>query len=475
MDIQLEQSTPNDAIIKVKIIESDYQQEVQKKIKDYSKKAVLKGFRPGKVPPGLIRKMYGQGILADEVMQIANQSMVDYIKEKDLKTIGSPLLDPPKNIDWKVNKDFEFDYKIGLVEDFEYNIDSLEIKNYQVEDIDGAFEDTLKNLRQQHGQSEEVEEVGNEDMVYGMLSKKQEGVIEEENTEKNKEEEGEEDTTEEEVEDKKDSYFVLLPLSQLTESAHKLILGSKKEEKVEFPSIKEVFKKGDKGISMATGITIPEAEALQGKFEFVIEKVTRNTPAEMNEEFFKKVFGDAIKTEEEFQTKLRENVEEGLKKDAETLISKQVRKNLLDNVSITLPDDFLKEWLFVSNEGKFSQEQIAQEYDLFAENTRWTLVRNQIAKDAEIEVKKEDVEDKVKTMLTENPQMFGLSNDTDEEGKEVIIKQMLELIIGNEEQYNRMADEIFYERVTEYIKSKAKIIDEVISSDKLDEIWEELG
>ena len=102
MDITLDRQKSNEALIKITLKEGDYQPQVSQKIKEFSKKAQIKGFRPGKVPFGLIKKMYGKSILVDEINKMLSSSLTDYIKEQNLKILGDPLpnLDKSKTVDW---------------------------------------------------------------------------------------------------------------------------------------------------------------------------------------------------------------------------------------------------------------------------------------------------------------------------------------------------------------------------------------
>ncbi len=120
MEIILDKSSATEGLIKVTLKEVDYQPKVEEKVKEYSRKAQLKGFRPGKVPRALIKKMYGKSILIDEINELLSKSVLDYIKEKDIKIIGDPLpvAEKASLIDWDNQKEFEFEYMVGLVEPF---------------------------------------------------------------------------------------------------------------------------------------------------------------------------------------------------------------------------------------------------------------------------------------------------------------------------------------------------------------------
>ena len=120
MDIQLEKNSGTEALIKINLKEADYQPKFKEKLKSYSKQANIKGFRPGKVPIGIIEKMYGKSIMVEEINKILVDSLKDYISKNDIKIIGDPLQnnDKAKEIDWDTQKEFDFEYSIGLIDDF---------------------------------------------------------------------------------------------------------------------------------------------------------------------------------------------------------------------------------------------------------------------------------------------------------------------------------------------------------------------
>ncbi|MGF1637506.1 MAG: trigger factor, partial [Cyclobacteriaceae bacterium] len=151
MDITLDKNSATKALIKIKLNESDYQSKFDEKIKEYTKSASIKGFRPGKVPASLIKRMYGKSILAEEINKLLSDSLLDYIKSNDLKIIGDPLPNEDQpSIDWDNQKEFEFEFEVGLTDEFEFD-PAVDVTQYEIivseKEIDEAFED----LRHQYG------------------------------------------------------------------------------------------------------------------------------------------------------------------------------------------------------------------------------------------------------------------------------------------------------------------------------------
>ncbi|MEQ8533684.1 MAG: trigger factor family protein, partial [Imperialibacter sp.] len=160
MDIQLDKITKTEALIKIKVSETDYQPKVEEKIREYSRKASIKGFRPGKVPQGMIRKMYGKSILVDEVNHMLSHKVSDYIKDNKLEIIGEPLpnVEKAQDIDWDVQKDFEFEYNVGLVDEFSVDLSKkISITSYSIKVDKKLIAKTVENLKSQFGETTDQE------------------------------------------------------------------------------------------------------------------------------------------------------------------------------------------------------------------------------------------------------------------------------------------------------------------------------
>ena len=135
MDITLDQKGGNEASIKILLKPEDYQPKIDQKVKQYRKQVNLKGFRPGKVPPALIKKMYGRDIKIEEINGLLGQSLSEYIKENDIKIVGDPLpnREALEGIDWESQSDFEFSYDVGFVDDIQYELsDQVQVTKYTV-------------------------------------------------------------------------------------------------------------------------------------------------------------------------------------------------------------------------------------------------------------------------------------------------------------------------------------------------------
>ena len=120
MNISISKKSTTESIIKINIVPNDYLSKVENRIIEIKPKLNLKGFRPGKVPVQLIKKMYGKSILIEEINKLTSHELTNYIREKKINLIGEPVAEKSneKKIDWDKQSDFEFKFRIGMVSEF---------------------------------------------------------------------------------------------------------------------------------------------------------------------------------------------------------------------------------------------------------------------------------------------------------------------------------------------------------------------
>ncbi|MBU1718094.1 MAG: trigger factor family protein, partial [Bacteroidetes bacterium] len=106
--------------IRIDLGKEDYQEKVDKLLKNYQKNASMPGFRPGKVPMGVVKKMYGKAVIVDEVNKILIDSIYEYLRENKIEIIGNALPNEEltKDIDFDSLEDFTFFYDLGIVPGF---------------------------------------------------------------------------------------------------------------------------------------------------------------------------------------------------------------------------------------------------------------------------------------------------------------------------------------------------------------------
>lgn len=160
MNITKESTGPLTALLKIEIGPADYAASVEKQITDYKRKANIPGFRPGHIPTGLIKKMYGKAILADEVNKLISDSMFSYIRDEKIDILGNPLPNMEKNpsIDFENQESFDFYFDLGLAPEFTIPLDQdLQVENHVITVDDDMIDKYIEDTRKRFGKPIEVE------------------------------------------------------------------------------------------------------------------------------------------------------------------------------------------------------------------------------------------------------------------------------------------------------------------------------
>jgi trigger factor len=441
LNITLDKKSNVEASIKVKLNEEDYQLKVEEKVKEHAKTASIKGFRPGKVPIGMIRKMYGKSILVEEVNHMLSHAVNDYVKEQDLKIIGQPLPNPndANKIDWDTQKEFDFEFDLGLIDEFKVDISSKQkVKGYTIKVDDKTMAETLDNLKKQFGQSINPEVSQEGDALFGTLSQ----------------------------EDGELTNDTLLNISDVDKKLQKQFIGVKKDEVLNFDIEKAI--KSTTALATLLGKTEAEVQDLKGAFTFTIKNVNRTEPAKLNQEMFDKVFGpDAVKSEEEFLSKISNTISGNYSRETDLFLENSIRDHFVEKTKIDVPHDFLKRWLIASNDGKVTAEVLEKEYDLYVASLKWDLIKSKIAEDNEIKVENEDVLAKSKAMIMEQFGGQGLGDQFADKLDEFADNY---LKANNGENYMTVFSQVHGEKIMEVIKEKISITDKSVSVDEFQKI-----
>lgn len=427
MDIQLNKQSETEATIKVSLSEADYQQNIDKKLKDYRKKVSLKGFRPGKVPTTLIKKMYGKAILFDEVNHTLSHALQDYIKNNELKIIGDPLIneDKAKEIDWDHQTDFNFEYEVGLTPNFEVKQD-LKLTQYVIKVDDKELDKAVEKLLEQYGSVENLEVSERGDTVFGTLTL-----------------DGTDFT--------KDS---LVDPEKLLKKNEKLFVGVKKDDVVTFDIAKLFSKKED--LAVFTGKTNDEVEDLEGEYSFTVKNINRTVKAELNQEFFDKIFGEGkVKSEEEFRTKYTEILEGNYKKDSQYLLANEIQKDLIEGVKIDLPESFYKKWILKTNEN-LKAEDLDKDFEFYLKDLKWTLIKGNILEGADVKIEEQDIISRTVDMFKE--QFGGSMGDLSPELEQQMEGFAKNYLSQNEGQnYMNVVNTVRTDKVIDLVKEKSTI------------------
>jgi trigger factor len=443
MNITQENVDSLNAVVKIKITPDDYQTKVENQIKKYQKDARIPGFRPGKVPAGMIKKMYGKSILADELNRLLNDSIHKYLTENNIEILGNPLPQSENNekADWENPSEFEFLYDLGLAP--KINVDlklAGAFKYYDVQVDAEMLEKYVADIRRKYGKFSNPEAAAEGDILYGDLQE-----LNADGTEK---EEGIKTTTTVAIEFVKDA----------KEKAK--LVGVKKDEVVVFNPAKAVDNQSE--LAAMLGVDKEVVGAVKADFKLTIKTVNRIEKAEMNQELFDKIYGaDAVATEAEFMAKVKEDIAQMFTADSDRKLQNDMVEQLIKSLNIVLPDNFLKRWLMAANEKPITQEQVDAEYDEYAKGLKWRLIENQIIKNNSIQVNAEEVKEFAKSMIRNQFAQYGQANMDD-----AMLDNLAKNYMEKEEQVRKMYENIAAQKVFEYFKGAVALNKQQVSYDE---------
>ncbi len=447
MNIVKENVDELNAVLKVKVIPEDYQSKVESAIKETSKKASMPGFRPGKVPSGLVRKMYGKSILVDEINKVLNDNLHKYISENKLEILGNPMpkKEAESNIDWDNQKEFEFLFDLGLSPQVKVEFTKKDKIAYYTIRIDEAMIDKyVDEVSKRYGKIVPQEITGENDMLYVDIV---------------------------ELDDTK----AILPGGIFRSSslflekykghpAATALLGLKKEDKVVVDLVKLVENTADRAALL--GMDKDAVEKVQSLFQLTIKNSSRLSPAELNEELFEKVYGkDQVKTLEEFRGRIREELVQMHLGESERRFYSDAVASLKKKINVKLPDEFLKRWLVAANDKPVTMEQVSAEYDRYADTLRWQLIENKIIKDNEIKVSAEDAKQHVRGLIAAQFKRYN-AKDIEETELEESVKR----IMANEEETKRIFDQLYGTKVMAVFKEKFSVEPKEVSFDEFSKL-----
>ncbi len=448
MKITKENIDDLNAVLSVNIVKEDYEEKVNEQLKDYKKKANIKGFRPGKVPFGMIKKMYGLNVQVEEINKLVSESINNYITEEKIEILGDPIpkIDEESGIDFETQEEFTFNFELGLAPEFEIKLSAKnKLPYYEIKIDEKMRNDFLDNYKKKFGDYSVGDLTEEEDLLKAnVVELDDKGAIVENGIF---------------VENSTLSINVIKD-----EKIKKTFIGRKIGDIIDF----DINKAYPNDFEIA-GILQKQKEEvgnIKGVFRATINEINRFNPAELNQELFDKVYGEGIvKSEEEFMSKLDIEISQNLQKESDYKALMDARTLAIEKTPFDLPEDFLKRWLIQVNK-ELSKEEIEKDFESFLKDLRWQLIRNKIGEEKEIKIEEEDLMAEARNFTRMQFQQYGLNYAADEQ-VDNFAKEMLK----REEDYKKIADKVVEEKVVAEIKLLVKIDTKKISAEEFGKLF----
>jgi len=393
MKITFENVDKVSALLTVNIEKSDYEDKVKKALKDFSHKASLPGFRPGKVPASLIQKRFGTELKAEEINKLLSEEVNKYIRENKVNMLAEPLPNEEKTpaMDFETQDAFTFAFDIALAPEFDAKLTKKDKLTYYDIKVDDALVDQqVQSYCNRGGQHVKAESYEPRDMVKGILTQL--------NTKNNTLEGG---IT---VED-----AVMLPEYMKNDKEKAKFEGAKVGDVITFNPAKAY----DNATELASLLHISkeEAEGMKSNFNFQISEISRFEPAKLSQELFDQMLGkDVVKSEAEFRQFIANDIKRNFSSEAEYQFMQDVRSYVLGRIGeVEFPEAILKRFMKLRNADK-GEEYVEENFKQSLPELLWHLAKEQLCDQLEVKVEHEDVLETAKAFTRLQFAQYGMIN-----------------------------------------------------------------
>lgn len=450
MNITFQTSDKLNGQITAVIEPADYQENLAKSIKDYSKRVNLPGFRPGKVPAGLIKKQFGQSLLAEEVNKLLQEKLYDYIRDEKINMLGEPLPVVDNNKNTFMDGDtFTFTFDIAIAPEIKVSLTKKDkVDYYNVVVSDEMVQNQVQMYRQRGGSYEKVESYEENDMIKGVIT---------ELDEKGNALEG--GVTAEGV--------VMLPkYFRGDDEQKKLFEGAKVNDVIRFNPAKAY---DNSEAELASLLKVEKEKALEhkGDFNFQITEITRYMPGPLNQELFDQVFPKGtVTTAEEFAAKIKEQIENQFKKDADYRFLLDLRKHVTEKVGkLEFPDEKLKRIMLANAKG--DEKKVEDNYDKSVEELTWHLIKEQLVEMTGVKVEDNDVLEMAKEVTRMQFAQYGMLNIPDE-----YIDNSVKEMLKKRETVDNLIDRCVEVKLGTALKEKITLNEKSVTAEEFNKLFE---
>jgi trigger factor len=452
MNITKELKDDLNAVVKVQISKDDYEPRVKKVLGDYQKKARVDGFRPGKVPAGLVQKLYGRTVMVEEINKLLSENLMKYIQDEKIQILGDPLPSEKeqKEIDWENANEFEFAFDLGLSPQFDLKLSKKDkFTSYKITPDQKAIETYSDNYARRYGSFVNCSSIeDSKEMVKGSFTEvnpdgsiKEDGIVADDST-------------------------IYLEFMK-DEEAKKQFTGLKEGSKLVF-NLRKAY---PNEVELATILHKKKEEIadIAADFQFTLGTISKFEKAEINQEIFDKIYGEGVvNSVEEFHVKIQEEIGANLLRETEYKFRIDAKAALLAKVEFKLPVDFLKRWIFNSNEGRFTVEQIENDFAKFENDLKWQLIQNKIVKENDLKISDDEIMALAMSQTRMQFEQYGMFNVPEEH-----LISYAEQSLKREEDRRRMMEHAYENKTLEYVREQVTIEVKEVTSEEFDKFFEE--
>ncbi len=429
MNISKEQIDNLNAVVTVEIKKEDYSDRVEKLLKDYRKNANIPGFRKGHVPMGMVKKQYGEAIMAEEVNKLLQESLNNFLTEEKLDILGNPLPKDQEKFSWD-DEDFKFQFELGLAPEFEVNLQGKDaLKNYKIVATEKMIDDQIVSIQKQYGTLNPIDAVATESLIAGKFENETEEISKE----------------------------ATIELSNVQEKTQKLFIGAKVGDVITV-NTKDLYENNQLLVSQI-GIAQADKDLADFDLNFSITETNERILADLDQELFDKLFADgSVKSVSDLKEKIKEDAENQFVQQADQQLLNTVTESVIENTNFELPTNFLKKWLRTAGEKTLTEEEANAEYEKSEKGLRFQLIEGKIIKDNNLQIEFEEIKEYTKTLITAQMAQYGQTNPEDSE-----LDGIVQRVLGNQDEVKRISEQLISQKLLAFYKGNANLKEEEVT------------
>ena len=449
MNVTLDKNGNVSGVLTISLVEEDYQAEVKKQLAELGRRRPIKGFRPGHVPAGLLKKYYGGQVTAEVVDQVVSRELTNYIRENNIDLLGEPMLSPDTKVDMVNEKDFSFKFDLGFAPEFELKLDKrVKVPYYNIEVSQEMIDNQNDAFKKRFG-TQVAGEVADEDALLrgSMVELAEDGTAKEDGI--------------------KVERTIVSPKYLKDDDEKAKFVGKKVGDELVFNPSKGA---GGNVTELAAMLNIDKDQAADVKsdFNFKVEEILVNKDAEMGQELFDSVLGKGVvKTEEEYFEKVKEMLAGQLKNDSNyrfTLDAEQVLKKKVGDLE--MPDEFLKRYLVSINKDA-DQAKIEEEYPRTRQEIVWQLIKEKVARTYDVKIEQDDLMRLARIYASQQFAQYGMGNLPDD-----MLDRYAGELLENKDYSREISRRAFEDKVFATIRDNVSLNEKTVTVEEFNKLFE---
>lgn len=454
MNIKFDKTDAVSGVLTINLVEADYAAQVKKSLNEFCKKAKMPGFRPGMVPMGLAKKMYGTEAKAQAVNNVLSDALMGYIRDYKLPILGEPMnneAQQPQDIE--NGSEFEFIFDIALAPEFQVALDSKDtVAYYDIQVSDEMIQQQVDAFAQRGGHNENVDSYQDRDIVRGTLTeldakghKKRNGLVVEAAS--------------------------VMPTYFKNDEQKALFAEAKQGGEVIFNPT-TAYDGNATELASLLKVEKETVESHTGDFKLEVEEISRYVAAPVDQALFDQIYGEGtVKSEEEFRLKIKEGIQQQFSADSDYMFLQTVRKHIEEKVgTLQFPEAILRRFMWEQNKERegFTEEKFNEEFPKSLDELRWHLIREQLVEQNQVKVDDADVKAAALEATRFQFMQYGINNIPDE-----YLEQYAQEMLKKRDQVNNLVDHVINRKLTLALKNVVTLDHKSVTTDEFSALVKE--